>query len=441
MIRLALLLTGAAALRERWGVLMGVALSACGLGLLILLDTSDGATVVATYVFGYILAISGALGLLGMLRPEARANRMVLVRAIGLLVLGLLIVDFPWNNHIANGLLFGLAFLIDAVLRIAGALVLRFRRWQAAVVGGLLEGVVAVLAMSNWPVSYRFTVPFGIALLLIMNGLTLARLAMALRRLPPDGSMLGIPGFGPPGWYDRLDEVRAVELPEEATMTPMVVRIWTPTGSAEIDRRRPVVDRYIAAVDKNGKISSGHAVLDFAPYLYVSHYPAEEVEREASGFLSQLRATAENDLPGRFLESYRYEVETWFPADAHIAFHRFNPARLLVHCAHYQEDRTYNFTRRNCSVAVAVALDAALEGMGGNGPFWRRLPGLLLNPDLWVAALLRRRAETLTWTPMLVYDYARALRRVVEPNQMGWFARLRSAWQRWRDNRQVEKTS
>jgi uncharacterized membrane protein HdeD (DUF308 family) len=442
MIRLALLLTGAQALRTRWPALMGVGCSAFGLGLLILLDTSDGATVVATYTFGYILVLSGTLGLLGMLSPETRANRMVLVRAGGMLVLGLLIIDFPWDNRIANGLLFGLAFLLDAVLRIAGAWVLRYRRWQVAIIGGLVEAVLAVLAMSNWPVSYHLIVPFGIALLLILNAMTLARMALALRRLPSGASILAIPGFGPPGWYEHLEEERAVVLPEMADRPPMVVRIWTPTGSAEIGRRRPVVDRYIAAVDKTGKISSGHAVLDFAPHLYISHYPAEETERAAAGFLQQLRATADNDVPGRFLESYRYEVDTWFPADAHIAFRHFNAARLLVHWAHYSEDQTYNFTRRNCSVAVAVALDAALEGMGGIGlPLWRRLPTLLLNPDLWIAAALRRRAETLTWTPMLVYDYARALRRVVEPHQMGWVGRLRSAWSRWQANRRIERAA
>lgn len=441
MIRLALLLTGAAALRERWPALTGVGLMACGLGLLILLDTSDGATVVATYTFGYILVLSGAVGLLGMLSPEVRANRMVMFRAGGMLVLGLLIIDFPWNNRIGNSLLFGLAFLLDGVLRIAGAWILRYRRWPVAVAGGLVEGVLAVLAMCNWPVSYHLIVPFSIALLLVMNGITLARMGLALRRLPPDGSILSIPGFGPPGWYEHLEEERAIDLSELPGRSPMVVRIWTPTGSAEIAERRPVIDRYIAAVDKNGKISTGHAVLDFAPHLYISHYPAEETERAAAGFLTQLRATAENDVPGRFLKSYRYEVDTWFPADAHIAFRHFSAARLLAHWAHYSEDRTYNFTRRNCSVAVAVALDAALEGMGGSGPLWRRLPGLLLNPDLWVAAALRRRAETLTWTPMLVYDYARALRRVVEPHQMGWLGRLRGAWQRWRASRQVERAA
>lgn len=442
MIRLALLLTGAAALRTRWPTLVGVGAVACGLGLLILLDTSDGATVVATYVFGYILVATGALGMLGMLSPEIRANRMVLVRAGGMLVLGLLIIDFPWDNKIANSLLFGLAFLIDAVLRIAGAWILRYRRWPVAIAGGLVEAGLAMLAIVNWPVSYHLTVPFGIALLLIMNGITLGRMGLALRRLPRDASILSLPGFGPPGWYEHLEEVRAIDLPEMPGRPSMVVRIWTPTGSAEIETRRPLVDRYIAAVDKSGKISSGHAVLDFAPHLYISHYPAEETERAAAGFLQQLRATAENDVPGRFLESYRYEVDTWFPADAHIAFRHFNAPRLMVHWAHYSEDRTYNFTRRNCSVAVAVALDAALEGMGrAELPLWRRLPALLLNPDLWVAAALRRRAETLTWTPMLVYDYARALRRVVEPHEMGWVGRLRGAWGRWRASRQVERAT
>ncbi|WP_421992829.1 HdeD family acid-resistance protein [Roseococcus sp.] len=441
MIRLALLLTGAQALRSRWPALTGAGILACALGLLILLDTSDGATVVATHVFGYILVLSGALGLFGMLSPEIRANRMILIRASGMLALGLLIVDFPWDNQIGNSLLFGLAFLLDAVLRIAGAWVLRFRRWPLAIAGGLAELALAGLAFANWPISYRLTVPFGIALLLLMNGTTLARMGLALRRLRPGASILAIPGFGPPGWYEHLGEAHAAEPPEMAERPPLVVRIWTPTGSAEIETRRPVVDRYIAAVDKTGKISSGHAVLDFAPHLYVSHYPAEEVERPASSFLSQLRATAENDVPGRFLESYRYEVDTWFPADAHIAFRRFNAAQLLLHWRHYRQDDTYNFTRRNCSVAVAVALDAALEGMGAARlPLWRRLPALLLNPDLWVAATLRRRAEALTWTPMLVYDYARALRRVVEPHPMGWTDRLRGAWARWQHHRKAEST-
>ena len=49
---------------------------------------------------------------------------------------------------------------------------------------------------------------------------------------------------------------------------------------------------------------------------------------------------------------------------------------------------------------------------------------LLANPDLWLAAVLRARAEAMTWTPGLVLDYARAIRRVVEPRQMSWRERF-----------------
>ena len=49
---------------------------------------------------------------------------------------------------------------------------------------------------------------------------------------------------------------------------------------------------------------------------------------------------------------------------------------------------------------------------------------LLANPDLWLAAVLRARAESMTWTPGLVLDYARAIRRVVEPRELSWRERF-----------------
>ena len=55
---------------------------------------------------------------------------------------------------------------------------------------------------------------------------------------------------------------------------------------------------------------------------------------------------------------------------------------------------------------------------------WLRSLRLLANPDLWLAAVLRARAETMTWTPGLLLDYARAMRRVVEPRPIGWYERF-----------------
>ncbi len=431
MIRLVLLLLGAPRLREHWLFLLGFGLFGTALAIAIIGDAMDGVTVVATKTFGWILLIDGLAGLALKLFGRHRASRFDLVRGLGLVLLGLLILDFPWNNEIANSLLFGLAFLIDGVARIVTAAVLRFRGWKLVVAGGVVELGLAALALASWPVSYHKTVPLCIGVLLLLSGWTVLRLALALRRLPPGASILALPTFGRRCWYGSAASVPA-PAPAGGRNPPLILHVWTPRGSVEeaVRARRPLVDRWIAAVDSKGRISTGHAALELAPDVYISHYPATEIDRSPADLIRVLRATADNDVPGRFLSSYREEVEDWVEADAHVVFERFNAARLRAHWAEYSQDNTYNLTRRNCSVAAALALDAALEGVLAEGPLWHRLSSLLVNPDLWVAAAVRHRAETMTWTPGLVLDYARALQRVVKPPPIARRVRLRDSVRR-----------
>jgi uncharacterized membrane protein HdeD (DUF308 family) len=428
MIRLVLLLLGASRLRDRWPFLLGLGLFGAALALAIIADAVDGVTVVATRTFGWILLIDGLAGLAAGLIRRNRASRFDLARAVCLVVLGLLILDFPWRNDLANSLLFGLAFLIDGAARIVTAAVLRFRGWAPVVAGGAVELCLAVLAFASWPVSYEKTVPFCIGVLLLLSAGTVLRFALALRRLPPAGSIFSLPGFGRRCWHGTA----AVPAPPPAggRIPPLVLHVWTPRGSAEDAVRRPLVDRWIAAVDGKGRISTGHAALEFAPDVYISHYPTIDIDRSPTDLIRALRATADNDLPGCFRTSYREEAKEWVEADAHVVFERFNAARLRAHWAEYSKDATYNLTRRNCSVSAALALEAALEGVLAEGSLWHRLTSLLGNPDLWVAAAVRHRAETMTWTPGLVLDYARALHRVVRPPPIARRVRLRGAVRR-----------
>jgi hypothetical protein len=213
-----------------------------------------------------------------------------------------------------------------------------------------------------------------------------------------------------------------------------VVHVWTPIGSAESprSRHRLLIDRYIAAIDGKGMISTGHAALELAPDIYISHYPALEIDHTPEQFARLFRATADNDVKGHFQPSYAFESGDWCPADAHVEFRTYDELRLRTHWEAYRADDTYNLTNRNCSVAVAAALEAALEGALGTRAAWGRFWRLLVNPDLWVAALLRARAESMTWTPGLVLDYARALQTIVEPRRSPWRRRLQAALRRWR---------
>jgi hypothetical protein len=51
---------------------------------------------------------------------------------------------------------------------------------------------------------------------------------------------------------------------------------------------------------------------------------------------------------------------------------------------------------------------------------------LLLIPELWIAAQLRKRATNMAWTPGLVLDYTRALHAIVHPNGVSLIAFIKN---------------
>jgi hypothetical protein len=186
--------------------------------------------------------------------------------------------------------------------------------------------------------------------------------------------------------------------------------------SAEQPVHRPIVDRYIAAVDANGVISTGHAALEVRPDLYISHYPAIEIDHSPDAFLHVLRATKDNDVEGTFQPSYEHESARWCEATVNVEFERYDPARLRAFWDRYRRDATYNLTNRNCSSTVVHSLETALEGILAGRSLGRNyFIRALCSPELMAAAQVRRRAETMAWTPGLALDYARALTGVLKP--------------------------
>ncbi|MCB8819717.1 HdeD family acid-resistance protein [Microvirga rosea] len=422
MIRLAVFLMGLETMRRQWPSLAVLGVLWFALGLVIMLDAADGMTVVITETFGYLLVAEGLVAVIFSL-GLGRRGRFFLARALVMMVLGLLVVDLPWRNDLANSVLFGIAFLLDGAIRLAAAFLVRYSRWRVVAALALVEIGLAGLAFSSWPIPYTKTVPFCIGVALFLSGFTFLRLALGLRRLPPAAGAW--PLFAKSRWLPPPADPALFVTPDVPEL--LMIRVWTPAGAAREARSAPVVDRYIAAVDRNGVVSTGHAALECGSDIYVSHYPGTELDLSLSAFTRALRADAANNMSGRFQPSYPHESARWREADALVKFHRFDAAKLRAHWSAYREDDTYNLTDRNCSVAVALALEAALEGVLATDKVWRRFMRLLVNPDLWLAAALRERAEAMTWTPGLVLDYAHALRRVVHPAAQRWPARIHNA--------------
>ena len=428
MIRLLFLLLGARALRPQWLVLAIAGGLWCLLGVLILLDLSDGRLSVVTDTLGILLGIEGIVEVAAALVLGARQYWRGLLRGLGFLLAGLLVADIPWDNNIAATVLFGSAFLIDGVLRISTAFIVHNSRWRHGIVAGLVEISLSVMILLNYPLSHRLTVPFCLALMLLNSGYSLLTMALQLRGLALGASVTALPMYAARNWHAR----RILDMSEwdggpEFVGQQLLVHVWTALGTAEGGHGQPIVTRYIAAVDRNGVVSTGHSSLELPHDLYASHYPATEIDRDSDNFRQALNAGKQNDIEGHFQPSYGEESAGWCPADQTVAFTRFNANALRAYWKVYAQEKTYNLTARNCSSTVAQLLDAAIEGAVYDGRPLRSFFGLLFDPYFWLLYIVRGRAQLMTWTPGLVLDYARLLQHVVENRDHNWGRRLRGA--------------
>ncbi|KAF1040303.1 MAG: hypothetical protein GAK35_03526 [Herbaspirillum frisingense] len=480
MIRLVLLLLGADFIRRNWHVLAIAGLAWGTIGGSLMVDALDGVLNFPLTLFGYLLLLESLVTLWVANSGIGAQKTLRYVKGAIFLLIAVLVITQHQASNMALAMLFGIAFAIGGALQITSAVVVRFPRWRAAVIGGSVQILLAILFFQPYPTHYKGTVPFCLALGLIFGGWNMIWLALRTRMLPQqvsvdmlaarnggddkpfdaglyrgdeamkpllsaDGGVLG------KGWKSPAPEADATGAAQAAVSAaaaqaeaapgdkPLTVHVWTPTGSAKGPaRRQPVIDRYIAAVDTNGVISTGHAALEVLPDLYISLYPAEEIDRSPDQFARLLRATADNDVKGRYLSDYPGEAAAWCESTEKIVFRDYSRERLDRFWGDYRQTEIYNLTYRNCSSTVANALEAALEGViGTRDRHWFNAVRMMLTPEIWVASQIRKRALTMAWTPGMVLDYSRALRAVVHPRPLSWAASLQLALRQSKRLREV----
>lgn len=425
MMRLALLLLGTRALRPLWLLIVLTGVLWCLLSAWILANLHSPDVVYVEDTLALFLAMEGAVRTMAAAILGFRRHWGELLRGLCFLLAALLVFNVEWDHNLGATVVFGLAFLADGLFRASSAFVLRGQTLGKNVLQALFSVAMALVIFTRWPLPHEVTVPFCLALLLLFSGIALLRAGFQLRHLPVGGSITQLPLYAAFNW-----QARGVAVPPT---TPHIaegelhVRVWTPLGSASDPERRLLVDRYIAAVDRKGVVSTGHSAFELPPDLYISHYPGVEIDHHPDELRSILHAGRRNDVKGRFQPSLAFEVSQWCPPDQTVTFRRFNDAALRAFWNLYSQDDTYNLTARNCSTTVILALDAATEGLASTGRPLRDFLRLTFNPDFWMLRLIRGRAEGMTWTPGLVLDYARLLNKVLEHGQRRWRDELASA--------------
>lgn len=427
MIKLIFLLTGAQVLRRRWYWLALGGLALILLSASILYDIgSDGVLSVPLDMLAILFVVEGVVQLFFAISKELRIEWLTLLKAFGFLFIAFLIFNIPADNNDVSAVLFGLMFLFDGLFRISAAWVLRGVRWRKHCFTGIVELALSILIISNWPFHHHIAVPLCFALLLLSIGSNLLLMARQAHLLTDDSSVTALPLFRAAGlrrWHSS--RYAHPPFPQDFAAIPLTVYIWTPVGACVVRERYPLINRYIAAVDNNGVVSTGHAALEVGSDIYISHYPLDNIDRDSGNFRAILRSGESNDVAGRFLPSLAEEVADWCAPDKQIIFTRYNRAALENYWRSYRTDSTYNLTARNCSSTMIQALDVAIEGILAQQPFAGLR--LFIDPNFWLLGVIRGRAEEMTWTPGLALDYVWLLKRVIEPQSSQlWPLRL---WQ------------
>ncbi|HDL6964064.1 TPA: MFS transporter [Yersinia enterocolitica] len=432
MIQIALLLFGADFVRRKskylWfiGFLWGIT------GFLVFIDGLDGQLYFPLKTFGVLLMLESLITL-SVAASGMGSQKPVLYFKGGIFFFSALIilVNQVYSNVLLS-MIFGFAYFIVGLFIGISAWIVRFPRWKMVVFYGLVQIAFAFFLLTH----HQATILFFLGFLMVSSALSClgtARRASQMKQassvfqlMQPSDILMSEKSCG---GLQEPGPVPSKHTSVSSTDT-LIIHIWTPERSA-VARPipRPVINRYIAAVDEQGVISTGHAALEVSPNLYISLYPAEDIDRSLSEFLHLLKATHDNDVKGSFQENYIVESTNWRGSDKKIVFRHYNLEALSSFWRNYQKEETYNLTYRNCSSSVAYALEAALDGvLSQHSQNWLTTFKVLFMPELWIAAQVRKRASMLAWTPGLVMDYAQALSAVVHLVPQPWYQRM--PWRR-----------
>lgn len=420
---IALLLLGPGDLRKsRWilaalGVLLVVA------GGLVPLYSAE-ATDVCLEAAGWVTVVVGLGRLTFFLLDGGGRQWPLLFQAAALVVFGFALADFTPESEQAVPWLLGLALFLNGLYQALSAIIIRYPRWGWWLAIGCAHFVVAALLFFRWHHAVLWAVPAALGLGMAFLGVSALRMAVRLGRYE-DGALRDRADAALRYYLDfhvaRRFRERSVVLAPAASSSPadddathgdLLVHVWTPTTVAGLNRNPNLVSRYVAAQDKAGKYTVGHSALEMAPDVYISHCDGNPDAFESTDEVWQTLRS--RDVPGVFLPTFEEEIAHYMLPSATIRFRRFSPAQLRRFWAAYRAVTHYNFTNRNCSVAVAMALEAALLGSLASRRWVRSFLSLLANKDLWVAHFIRWKAREAVWTPGLMLDYARALDRIVE---------------------------
>lgn len=421
-MNLAMLLLGPGNLQRNRMYIMMLGMLLLSTGLFIVIDASDTVTLITLEAFGWVMVVMGLAKMaFSILASGGGMPSFFGFQGLVFVILGIAIADFPHQSENAIPWLFGLALLLNGLYQTLSAVVIRYPHWGWFIASGVGHLLFGGLIFLTWKDAISWVVPLFLGGGLVLMGITTLRIAIRLGRylhgsegLSTEMAVQYFLDFHVAGRFREQYLSDAPVAPPEVGQKhdELLVHVWTPSTVAKVDRNPNLVGRYVVTQNAEGKFTVGHSALEMKPDIYISHCDGDPTAFDSGDEV--WKTLRSKDVPGVYLPSFEEEIKTYVMPSASIRYRNFSEAQLRTFWSLYRKITAYNFTNRNCSVAVALALECALMGSLDKGRRFRALLLLLTNKDLWVAHFIRWKAREMVWTPGMMMDYAVALQRVVE---------------------------
>lgn len=262
MIQLVLLLLGTKYIKRNalYLSVAGIIWMVCG--LLIFIDGLDNHPYFPLKTFGCILLLESLLTLSVMSSVEGTKKSILFFKGGIFFLVALLILVGKTYSNLLLALIFAFSFFLIGFFTTLSSFVVRYPHWKKALFYGLSLMLFSLFLLLH----HAAAISFFIGLQLIVSGLSCVGIARKTWRMENGTSIFQLiqPGDVLLSYVPLREGKGAAPVAEskKRNTTPLIVHIWTPEESAATQPvPRPIINRYIAAVDADGVISTGHAAL------------------------------------------------------------------------------------------------------------------------------------------------------------------------------------
>jgi uncharacterized membrane protein HdeD (DUF308 family) len=166
-----------------WFVILGITLIVLGC---VALGSVVIASLAVEMAFGILLLIAGVGEAIGSFWVRRWSGFFLhLLSGILSIVVGALFLSRPVGGLVALTLLVASFFLVSGAFKIVAAVSYRFAHWGWPLVSGIIDFVLGVLILADWPKSAFWVLGLFLGISLIFRGVNWIGLGLAIKSMAP----------------------------------------------------------------------------------------------------------------------------------------------------------------------------------------------------------------------------------------------------------------